>query len=402
MRPSLNGCVFRVSVTGAGVTRSGTINPRQVPGQGDRDGLVGVDLGIASAHTVRVLGDDGREVYRRRCEPTVADLARVEAAAAFSLRGRTPYSKASGASRIGSATPVWCRAAGSISGMRTALRGHGVPRRRPTIEARLPGTVAGGAVHRTVQRHRRRPHGRLSVRQPGSRHDRGDLVGMARTVSDGRVKARSSRSRGGAERHLAGPSPSPRRARPAVWGRVADRRAPPGRAGYRRPLGSTSVGFRPAAIGTQVITGDPHRAAVPVRRPERRARRPVGSRHRVRRHRVHRRFQWPGSEGRHGAQTRRVSIGCIRQRRRDAAHLVEGAPLTAWSGCDARWPAGDWSRSELTVRRSPFPAIGFGFRWGRMVTRGHPDADHGRLEPGEGSGPTHRAWGSPRARIQPG
>ena len=104
---------------------------------------------------------------------------------------------------------------------------------------------------------------------------------------------------------------------------------------------STSVGFRPAAIGTQVITGDPQRAAFPVRRPERRARRPVGSRHRVRRQRVHRRLQWPGSEGRHGAQTRRVSIGCIRQRRRDAAHLVEGAPLTAWSGCDARWPARD-------------------------------------------------------------
>lgn len=43
--------------------------------------LVGMDLGIASAHTVRVLAEDGREVCRRRCEPTVADFARVEAAA---------------------------------------------------------------------------------------------------------------------------------------------------------------------------------------------------------------------------------------------------------------------------------------------------------------------------------
>src|SRR5664279_2219031 len=43
--------------------------------------LVGVDLGIASAHTARVLAEDGREVCRRRCEPTVASLARVEAAA---------------------------------------------------------------------------------------------------------------------------------------------------------------------------------------------------------------------------------------------------------------------------------------------------------------------------------
>ena len=43
--------------------------------------LVGVDLGFASAHTVRVLAQDGREVCRRRCEPTVDSLARVEAAA---------------------------------------------------------------------------------------------------------------------------------------------------------------------------------------------------------------------------------------------------------------------------------------------------------------------------------
>ena len=43
--------------------------------------LIGVDLGIASAHTVRVLAEDGREVCRRRCEPTVDSLARVEAAA---------------------------------------------------------------------------------------------------------------------------------------------------------------------------------------------------------------------------------------------------------------------------------------------------------------------------------
>lgn len=43
--------------------------------------LVGVDLGIASAHTVRVLAQDGKEVCRRRCEPTVASLAAIETAA---------------------------------------------------------------------------------------------------------------------------------------------------------------------------------------------------------------------------------------------------------------------------------------------------------------------------------
>lgn len=43
--------------------------------------LVGIDLGIVSAHTVRVLSGDGREVCRRRCEPTVASLAVIESAA---------------------------------------------------------------------------------------------------------------------------------------------------------------------------------------------------------------------------------------------------------------------------------------------------------------------------------
>jgi transposase len=43
--------------------------------------LVGIDLGIASAHTVRVLDGEGQQVCRRRCAPTVAEFARVEAAA---------------------------------------------------------------------------------------------------------------------------------------------------------------------------------------------------------------------------------------------------------------------------------------------------------------------------------
>jgi transposase len=43
--------------------------------------LVGIDLGIASSHTVRVLNEAGREVCRRRCMPTVASLEAVETAA---------------------------------------------------------------------------------------------------------------------------------------------------------------------------------------------------------------------------------------------------------------------------------------------------------------------------------
>jgi hypothetical protein len=40
--------------------------------------LVGIDLGIASTHTVRVLRGDGSEVCRRRAYPTVDSLTAVE------------------------------------------------------------------------------------------------------------------------------------------------------------------------------------------------------------------------------------------------------------------------------------------------------------------------------------
>jgi hypothetical protein len=49
--------------------------------------LVGIDLGIASAHTVRVRDEAGREVCRRRCVPTVDSLAVIEQAA---LDGAVP------------------------------------------------------------------------------------------------------------------------------------------------------------------------------------------------------------------------------------------------------------------------------------------------------------------------
>ena len=43
--------------------------------------LVGIDLGIASAHTVRVIDETGETVAKRKCYPTVESLAQVEAAA---------------------------------------------------------------------------------------------------------------------------------------------------------------------------------------------------------------------------------------------------------------------------------------------------------------------------------
>ena len=43
--------------------------------------LVGIDLGIASAHTVRVLDEAGETVAKRKAWPSVESLAEVEHAA---------------------------------------------------------------------------------------------------------------------------------------------------------------------------------------------------------------------------------------------------------------------------------------------------------------------------------
>ncbi len=43
--------------------------------------LVGIDLGIASAHTVRVLDGEGNTVAKRKAWPTVDSLTEVETAA---------------------------------------------------------------------------------------------------------------------------------------------------------------------------------------------------------------------------------------------------------------------------------------------------------------------------------
>jgi transposase len=47
----------------------------------DNRRLVGIDLGIVSQHTVRVLRADGSQVCRRRCVPSVESLTAVESAA---------------------------------------------------------------------------------------------------------------------------------------------------------------------------------------------------------------------------------------------------------------------------------------------------------------------------------
>lgn len=51
--------------------------------------LVGIDLGIASAHTVRVLDESGATVAKRKAWPTAASLGEVEAAALAGCRAGT-------------------------------------------------------------------------------------------------------------------------------------------------------------------------------------------------------------------------------------------------------------------------------------------------------------------------
>src|SRR5829696_2915269 len=51
--------------------------------------LVGIDLGIASAHTVRVLDETGAMVAKRKAWPTAASLGEVEAAALAGCRAGT-------------------------------------------------------------------------------------------------------------------------------------------------------------------------------------------------------------------------------------------------------------------------------------------------------------------------
>ena len=51
--------------------------------------LVGIDLGITSAHTVRVLAGDGSLVCRARAIPTVESLSEVERAALAETPART-------------------------------------------------------------------------------------------------------------------------------------------------------------------------------------------------------------------------------------------------------------------------------------------------------------------------
>jgi hypothetical protein len=70
-------------------------------GQPGRRRLVGIDLGIASRHAVRVLEADGQAVCRASCVPTVESLAAVERAALAGALAGTRLAVVSGSDGAG-------------------------------------------------------------------------------------------------------------------------------------------------------------------------------------------------------------------------------------------------------------------------------------------------------------
>jgi hypothetical protein len=63
--------------------------------------LVGIDLGIASRHSVRVLEADGRAVCRSSCVPAVESLTLAERAALAGAAQGTRLAVVSGSGRAG-------------------------------------------------------------------------------------------------------------------------------------------------------------------------------------------------------------------------------------------------------------------------------------------------------------
>jgi len=86
--------------------------------------LAGIDLGIASRHSVRVLEADGQMVCRSSCVPTVESLNRVEQAALAGAPAGTVLAVVSGSGRAG------------VAADRGVLR--------PPRARRLPGVLGEG------------------------------------------------------------------------------------------------------------------------------------------------------------------------------------------------------------------------------------------------------------------
>ena len=134
--------------------------------------LVGVDLGIASDHTVRVLRGDGSEVCRRRARPTVESLTRLEAAALAGAPAGTRLEVV-----VEPTGPAWLPVAVFFT-----TRGHRVFR---VASAKAADLRRFGVPARQEQRHRRRhprPAAAAGTGQPaavGAARGRGRRPGPA-------------------------------------------------------------------------------------------------------------------------------------------------------------------------------------------------------------------------------
>ncbi len=98
--------------------------------------LLGIDLGIASAHTAVVLRADGTEVLRRRCVPTAGSFGELERAALKDAPEGTPLDVV-----IEPTGPAWLPVA-----VYFGHRGHGVYR---------PSSQKAGDLRRLLHRHAR-------------------------------------------------------------------------------------------------------------------------------------------------------------------------------------------------------------------------------------------------------
>jgi hypothetical protein len=85
--------------------------------------LLGIDLGVTTAHTVVILDQTGQVLGRRRCRPTVDSLQAVEAAALADAADGTRLEVV-----VEPTGPAWLPAAIFFGG-----RGH-----------RLPGAIGQG------------------------------------------------------------------------------------------------------------------------------------------------------------------------------------------------------------------------------------------------------------------
>ncbi|HEX2119539.1 MAG TPA: transposase [Acidimicrobiales bacterium] len=147
--------------------------------------LVGIDLGIVSQHTVRVLRADGSQVCRRRCVPTVASLSIVETAALLGAEPGTTLEVV-----IEPTGPAWLPIAVFF-----ADRGHTVYR---------VASAKASDLRRFLSRHAKTNGidadtlARLPIMDPRSLHPL-ELPGRERAALDRRVRACDRLARQGAE-----------------------------------------------------------------------------------------------------------------------------------------------------------------------------------------------------------